>query len=143
MPEPANHSNPGGAVPENNPFPQDKRYVPRWIVQNRVLYRRHPETFYREGFSRDISSDGACICLDELLSQECKLIMALFLSDDLAVHVCGKVIWIRPFGERNLTGISFENVTGKVQELILKHAFDLQKEALSKHWFDGWDSKKT
>jgi len=131
--------------PPNNPsFPpsprkdNERRYLPRWEINNRVLYRKPNEDFYRECHSRDLHSDGVCVeCVDPL-ADGTQVSLTISLSPDVAVNVEGRIRWKQSLDGKQLVGIKFENITKKVQDLILDCAFNLKKEALTKNWFEGW-----
>ena len=129
---------------EGQPFPSpnsgnsDKRYLPRWIVNNRVLYQKENEDFYRECRSKDIHCEGACIKPEEVLTPDQKLKLAIYLNDEVAVHVQGKVLWALSNTQQYFAGLQFFNISEKVQDMILQYAFKLNKTALTNHWFQGW-----
>ncbi len=118
---------------------QDRRYFPRWEVNNRVIYRKGTESFYRECCSKDISCDGASLFCQERLDGDGILVLVLFLSEDVAIYVQGRVLWNQPNGVRNVVGVRFSNISEKSQDMILKHSFNLKKEKLKKDWFEGWN----
>ena len=130
--------------PNQSSFPpsprkdNERRYLARWEIKNRVLYRKPKEDFFRECQSRDLHSDGVCIdCVDPLLNGA-TLSLAISLSSDVAVNVEGKICWKQSIDGKQLVGIKFENINKKVQDMILDCAFNLKKEALTKNWFEGW-----
>lgn len=126
--------------PPNKHPPQqpERRYFPRWIVENKVLYRLH-DNFYCEGTTKDLSCDGACLLCTENLNAPSKLTLVVYLDDVTAVEVTGHVVWNNFSGQRSLVGVRFENISTKVQDMILQHAFECNKELLTKHWFKGWE----
>ena len=125
----------------------DKRYMPRWEVTQRILYRLEKETLYHEGQSKDISCDGLCLYADDDLAVNQKLTLTVYLSNDTAVYLEGKTIWNKTIDPSTLKestrkfwiGIQLENTSSRVQELILEHAFNYKKEELLKHWYTGWE----
>lgn len=128
---------------EQTPVPEDscridKRYLPRWTVNQRVLYQKESEPTYQECRSRDIHSEGACICPIEELPIDQKLNLTIYLPGDIAIHVQGKVLWVQNYAQQKLAGLRFDNVTQKDQDMILQQAFNCNKEAMIKHWFQGW-----
>lgn len=123
----------------------ERRYFPRWIVENKVLYRLPHQTSYREATTKDLSGDGACLlCQEDLkaaqenLKAPLKLTLVVYLADDIAVEVTGYVMWNEFSGQRALLGVRFENTSTKVQDMILQYAFECNKELLTKNWFKGW-----
>jgi len=116
----------------------DRRYVPRWEVNNLVLYKQEATDFYKECLSKDISCSGACIATDEELTSDQKLTLEIHLNDDIAFHVTGRAMWSSAAEGKYLTGLVFNNVSPRVQDLILEYAFNLNKKSLNQHWFKGW-----
>ena len=118
----------------------DRRYIPRWEVSQRVLFRPSTQkTLYWEGETKDISCDGLCLYTPEKIAIGQKLILTLYLSPDIAVYVEGRVLWNESLHDKFLVGIKLENTNSRVQDLILDHAFNIKKEALLKHWYRGWE----
>ena len=118
----------------------DRRYFPRWEVQNRVIYRLEHDLNTRECHSRDINCTGACLCLKESIALNQRLKLTLFLTDDVAVHVDGKVLWAQPNNNDYLVGVNFVEINEEIRDLILQYAFEIKKGDLVKHWFKGWKS---
>jgi hypothetical protein len=120
----------------------DQRYLPRWAVSNRVLYQLENDEKTHEGSSKDISCTGACFTTPDNLPLNRTVKMKIFLSEEVTVKVEGKVMWNKSVnGGENLVGIIFHNTSHAVQDLILKHAFEIKKEDMIKYWFQGWNSK--
>ena len=129
--------------PDQNQNPQqpqrsEQRFLPRWIVNRRVLYQKESEPFFKECRSKNIHCDGACITPPEGLYPNDKLTLAIYLSDDVAVHVQATVRWVMNHAQDYIVGLQFKNVPAKVQDMILQFAFSCNKEAMIKHWFQGW-----
>ena len=118
----------------------ERRYFPRWEVKNRVSYRLAHDQQIKECQSRDVNCAGACLSLKEALPVDQHLKLTLYLTDDVSVHVDGKVLWARPNQDDYLIGVSFLSTNEKIQDLILQYAFELKKQDLVKHWFKGWKS---
>jgi c-di-GMP-binding flagellar brake protein YcgR len=122
----------------------DQRYLPRWAVSNRVLYQLENDEKTHESSSRDISCTGACFTTPSNLPLNQKVIMKIYLSSDTPVKVEGQVIWNKSVnGGENLVGVTFSNTSQAVQDLILKHAFEIKKEDMIKYWFQGWNNKQS
>ena len=119
----------------------EKRYIPRWNVQNKILYRKEENNIYREALSKDINSSGACFLCPEAIQPPSKLTLLLYLSEHVAVEVSGTVLWNKDGSGYNLIGIRFESIPRQIQEIILQHAFEYKKEDLVRHWFKGWEEK--
>ena len=116
----------------------DKRYIPRWVVQNKVLYRKENNSAYQETASKDINCSGASFYCNDEVSLNQKLKMVMYLSETTAVEVSGTVLWKKNDKDQNLIGVRFENIPPHVQDTILKYAFEFTKEDLTRHWFQGW-----
>ena len=127
-------------IPMNNPPIRgaEKRYIPRWIVQNKVLYRPENNPAYQETSSHDINCSGASFyCKEDVLPRQ-KIKMVMYLSETIAVEVTGTVLWKKDGDQQNLIGVRFEETPLHVQDMILQYAFEHKKEDLTRHWFKGW-----
>lgn len=120
---------------------EDRRYLPRWEVSNKALYRFSSGTATHECQSRDVHFAGACICTKEYIPLNQKLKLTIYLTNETSIEVDGTVLWQKPMGQQYLIGVNFYDVSRKVQETILKYAFEIKKEDLIRHWFRGWDKK--
>jgi len=121
---------------------EDKRYLPRWKVDNRVLYRLNNDQELKEAYSRDINSAGLCMCVAEDIAQGDKVKLTVFLAEETSVKAQGKVVWTRhSFGPKQV-GILFFDLTDQTQDLILQYAFEVDKQQTIDHWFKGWDGQK-
>jgi len=116
----------------------DRRYLPRWAVKNRILYRKQDDVFYQECSTKDLNCGGVCLhCVEDLtLNQE--ISMTIFLSEDVAVHLQGKIAWHNKTEQGHLIGIRFNHVSKKANNLLLEHAFESKQHELQKRWFEGW-----
>ena len=128
-------------VAKNQPHAPDHRYFPRWEVNNRVLFQMEDDLETLEGYTKDISCTGAQICVPQDLSLDQKLKLVIFLSKEDYVSVNGKIVWMKPMNGNNHLGIQFYNTSTKIQDTILKHAFEVNKNDLRSHFFKGWDNK--
>ena len=116
----------------------DKRYLPRWVVENKVLYRPENKSAYQETASRDINCTGASFyCKEDVLPRQ-KIKMVMYLSQTIAVEVTGTVLWKKDGDKQNLLGVRFEEIPPNVQDIILQYALEYKKEDLTRHWFKGW-----
>ena len=120
---------------------EERRYLPRWEVNNRVFYRADPEANFQECQSRDLHFSGACLCTNQSLPLNQKLKLRIFLSDQIAVDVEGTVLWNKSVGQQNFVGINFYEISQKVQEKMLKYAFEVKKADMVRHWFRGWGAE--
>ena len=116
----------------------DQRYIPRWVVHNKILYRRENNPAYQETSSRDINCTGASFYGKEDILPRQKIKMVMYLSETTAVEVSGTVLWKKNADEKPLIGVRFEEITPHVQDMILQYAFEYKKEDLTRHWFKGW-----
>ena len=116
----------------------DQRYIPRWVVNNKVLYRKENNPAYQETASKDINCNGASFYCKEEISPKQKLKMVLYLSETIAVEVTGTVLWKKDGKDQSLIGVRFEDIHAHVQDMILQYAFEFKKEDLTRHWFKGW-----
>ncbi|HPB67422.1 MAG TPA: PilZ domain-containing protein [Candidatus Omnitrophota bacterium] len=119
---------------------QEKRYLPRWEVNNRVLCRTDEGFDSVECRSMDLSCAGVCLVMRQRLQPAEKVKLTIYLTEAKAVEVDGHVAWSRVSGYGNLAGISFENTELEIQDTILKYAFEFKKNTLVQHWFEGWQA---
>ena len=119
----------------------EKRYLPRWAVANRLLYQLENDNKMHESSSRDISCTGASFTSAQELPLNKKIKMKIYLSEDNTIDVQGEIIWSKSLEAQHLIGVIFSNTSQKVQDLILKHAFEIKKEDVIKYWFQGWSNK--
>lgn len=120
----------------------DNRYFPRWEVASRVQYNLEDHSSSQEGQTRDISCSGACIKISENIRPRQKVNLTIYLSEVDHVKLAGYVVWLKNSGEDHEIGIDFSDVTAEAQGLILKHAFEIDKNNVVKQWFKGWDGSK-
>lgn len=117
---------------------QDRRYLPRWKISNKVLYRRAKEVFYREARSRDISATGLCLSALDLIAVNERLNISIYLAQERdPILVRGKAVWRKLHGSENMIGIQFDSVDNKTSELIFKYAFEFKRDEVMKRWFKG------
>lgn len=119
----------------------DQRYLPRWEIRNRVLYSLDSDQYPKEGRTKDLSGTGVCILTRENIIPHQKIQLTIYLSEGTMVKVQGNVVWVRPSTIENQLGINFREISDDAQELILQHAFEINKSEVLKHWFNGWDAK--
>ena len=117
----------------------EKRYLPRWEVNNRVLCRTEDAFDSTECRSMDLSCAGVCLVMRQRLEPAQKVKLTIYLTEAKAVEVDGHVAWSRVSGYGNLAGVSFQNTALEIQDTILKYAFEFKKNDLVQHWFEGWD----
>jgi c-di-GMP-binding flagellar brake protein YcgR len=117
----------------------EKRHLPRWEVNNRVTYLLENEGEAQETRSMNLSCSGLCLTTSEPVSLQRKMRVKIYLSESTIVLAAGRVVWSQSQEGRHMAGISFSEISAKAQEMILEHAFELKKEDVVKHWFQGWD----
>ena len=118
--------------------PSERRYFPRWETENRILYSIEDDKTTHECTSKDINCTGLCFVTDEPLVPNQNLKLKVYLNEDISITVKGKISWTKPMDNQTLIGVNFSWVTDRIQETILKYAFELDKEKLVKHWYEGW-----
>ena len=120
----------------------DRRYFPRWAVENRVIYTVESSKTPQEAKTKDLSGAGACLWVKEPLELNQKMKLIIYLSENVTVRLNAQVTWAKQCGNQNYAGVSFYNTSLQAQDLILEHAFDLDREQFVQHFFKGWDVKK-
>jgi len=87
-----------------------------------------------------LSCAGVCLATSKPIVPEQKIKLTIYLSPDKFVSLQGNVAWVKAGGPQNEIGITFYNTSVKNQDLILQHAFELDRERLKDLWFSGWGS---
>lgn len=116
----------------------DKRYFPRWEVQNRATYNLEDDLDLFEARTKDLSCAGACIISVKNNSINQKIKLTIYLSPAHAVTVEGKIVWSVPLDGAFELGVDFENVNLQTQDIILQHAFEIRHSAVVQNWYKGW-----
>jgi len=124
---------------QQHPSYEDKRYIPRWEVQNRVLLQKDEKVPAQEAVSRDISCVGICVELKEDVQVNQKINLTIYLTDSVSIKVLGSVLWTKKTPQGILAGVIFEGTKPKTQQTILDYAFEIKRSDLVNHWFKGWD----
>lgn len=124
---------------QNTNAPADQRYFPRWKSQNPILYKSETDPELRHGQTTDLSCAGACLSLKEQLPLNRKLALTVRLTPKISVELHGVVVWQNGTGATYLTGVSFYETSDVSQDLILQHAFELNRPKVLEHWYKGWD----
>ena len=122
------------------PYPQasDRRYLPRWEVDNKILYLKEGDSEYRACRSKDINCVGACIRTDEAIDINKPLSLTVYLAEGIEpVYVHGRAVWHKSTGDENLVGIQFDQVSDKTSERIFAYVFEYKRDELMKNWFRG------
>lgn len=118
----------------------DMRYFPRWDVNNPVLYQLDGENEPFEGHTRDISCAGACITGIGNVVPHQKVKMIVELAEGVKIRLNGHILWVRIENNRPQMGVTFYNTPDDVQNLILQHAFELDREKFVKQLYKGWEN---
>ncbi len=126
-----------GNRPASQPY-NEQRYIPRWHVRNPVRYFLNDSGHVHEGETVDISCSGLCLNTSEFLLPNQKIKLIVSLDQERSVELTGRIVWNRASDHGRLAGIELQNVSPEQQETILDYAFELDPEALIRHWFDGW-----
>jgi len=133
----ANH-NPDGHLAAK----RERRYLPRWEVNNRVICRLDSTPEALECRSRDLSCAGIEIISQQSLQPRQKVNLTICLTETKALDVTGHVVWQRAASVGNISGVVFENVPQEIQDAILKYAFEFKKKDVINHWYEGWNNGK-
>ena len=136
MPEKFFPTDQGKPLPQS--LPNDKRYLPRWQVNNRVVCTLQGDPRAHEAVSRDLNCMGVSITTNTNFTVKQKAKLKIYLSDDAIVKVDGHVIWTHAAEDHWLLGILFENISREAQDLLLQYAYEIKKSDVVKHWFTGW-----
>lgn len=131
------------ALPMLHPYDSqenhERRYLPRWEVNNKIFYSKDNELNLNECRSKDINCTGACIRNEEKILPNQQLSLTIVLAENIdPVYVHGKVVWQLERGQEYWTGIRFDRVSDKTSELIFHYAFEFKREELLKSWFKGF-----
>lgn len=116
----------------------DRRYLPRWEVNNRIQYQLEHGVKVNEAQTKDLSCSGMSLVVSEAIPLNQKLKLKIYLSGNTFVDTDGEIVWCRPTVKGNVVGIDFRGITENAKEVILNYAFEVKRGDLIKHWFDGW-----
>ena len=124
---------------QQNNSSADRRYLPRWEVNNRVLYRTEDAAYPHECTSRDIHYGGMCIKSKESIVPGQELMLTIQLSPKAdPIEASGRSVWSRADADETVAGIRFERLTSEAHEMIYNYAFEFQRGEMTKNWFKGW-----
>ncbi len=116
----------------------ERRYLPRWNTQSRIVYRKLHDNSIHECVSRDINCKGLSILTDDALLPNQKLNMTVYLSDMDYFSIDATVLWKKMSQEKSLVGLHFDMMDEEIRDMIFNFAFEYKKQELLKHWYDGF-----
>ncbi|MBF0478136.1 MAG: PilZ domain-containing protein [Candidatus Omnitrophica bacterium] len=121
----------------------DDRYLPRWEVENKVLYQIDDDIGIREAATKDLNCAGTCLRTQNEFHTDQKVKLTIYLDDNTPVTIHGQIRWIKDSDHKHPqekeVGISFFNTPETVQNLILQYAFELNEKKLANYWFKDWN----
>lgn len=118
----------------------DSRYFPRWEVDQRVFCVLDGEAEAREGKTKDISCAGACIVGDWHIAPHQKIQLTIQLSKGTKIKLNAHILWVKSNNDQREMGVTFYDTSDEVQDSILQHAFEVDKEKVLNQWYKGWES---
>ena len=118
----------------------DMRYFPRWEVDDPVLYHLDGEKESYEGQTKDISCAGACITGVGNVSPHQKVKVIIELTEGVKITLNAHILWVRIGNNQSQMGVTFYNTPDDVQNLILQHAFELDRDKFIKQLYKGWEN---
>jgi c-di-GMP-binding flagellar brake protein YcgR len=112
----------------------DHRYLPRWEVNNRVLYHIEPNHESHHGQTCDLSYAGARISTTTKPDIAQQIDMTVFLAPHSPIKIKGHVLWTRETDAQHSVemGVRFDNPDPQTQDLILQHAFEMNPNSETK-----------
>ncbi len=131
-------NNDQSGLDKTRPVGSDQRYIPRWDVDNRVLFTFNGGDQY-EGRTKDLSCAGACLLTNRLAREEEQIKLKVFLSEHTSFDVTAKIVWKKLANGEFSLGVVFDDLTPEIQDLILTYAFEVKKDDMIKHWYAGWN----
>ena len=118
----------------------DMRYFPRWDVNDPVLYQLDGEQESHEGQTKDISCAGACITGAGNVSPRQKIKMIVELAEGIKIKLNAYILWVKIEDNHSEMGVTFYDTPDDVQNLILQHAFELDRDGFLKQLYKGWEN---
>ena len=118
----------------------DLRYFPRWEVDDPVLYHLDGETEPFEGRTKDISCAGACITGAGNISPHQKIKVIVELATGVKIKLNAHILWVKIESNHPQMGVTFYDTPDDVQNLILQHAFEVDREKFIKQLYKGWEN---
>ena len=121
----------------------ERRYLPRWEVNNRVLCRTDADLdLPHECRSVDLSCSGVGLVARDKIEPQQKVKLTIYLTESKAIEVEGRVVWHKLSLYGHLAGVIFENAPSDIQDTILRYAFEFKKRDVINHWYEGWGGEK-
>ena len=118
---------------------EDRRYFPRWEVENKIVYCEENNPIEYECLSKDIHCSGLCLKSDRDIPLSTHLNLKISLTNDIdPVMAAGHVVWTLKSASSNLVGVQFDRIGGKSKETIFDYAFEYKHDQLMNLWFSGW-----
>ena len=115
---------------------RDRRYLPRWEVDNKIRYQKENDAPYQECRSKDINCSGACMRTSEDIPLNQALNLTIYLADGIEpIYVHGHTRWRVVRDNESLVGIQFDRINDKTSDRIFQYAFEYKREELMKRWF--------
>ncbi|OGX06277.1 MAG: hypothetical protein A2Z88_00510 [Omnitrophica WOR_2 bacterium GWA2_47_8] len=103
----------------------DHRYLPRWEVDSRAYYRVKDTAVIIRTKMHDLSLTGVCMHVSTNVHANQKILLKMYLSDQVNLEAEGTVIWKRTlFNHDSYAGVMFDGLSQEKQALILEHAFE-------------------
>ena len=132
-------ANPLSAASSSSVSDQDRRYLPRWEVDNKIIFQKNQDDIPYECRSKDITAAGACLRIKEDISLSQELNLTIYLANDIEpIQVHGKAIWHQKKENENLIGVQFDAINDATSDRIFHYAFEYRKSDLMKNWFKGF-----
>ena len=118
----------------------DKRYFPRWEVAESVRYHLEGEDRFHVAQTRDISCAGACIAGDVHVAPNQMVKITIEIADGVKVKLNARILWVKDKDGEPQMGVTFQDTPDDIQDLILQHAFELDRDKFLKQLFKGWEN---
>ena len=118
----------------------DLRYFPRWEVNDPVQYSFEDGKEFFTGKTKDLSCAGACITGSTDVSPHQKIKMVVELAEGVRVKLNAHILWVKIDHHAPEMGVSFYNTPDDVQNLILQHAFEVDRDKFLQQLYKGWEN---
>lgn len=101
----------------------DRRYMPRWEISSRAFYRDQVHQLIVRTKMKDLTPAGVCLYADKSIELNQRLEVKMFLSPEKSFQAWGTVVWKRVYNRQTLAGIVFDELEGRIKNLILANGF--------------------